>query len=83
VDEPLSAGAPVSVDEFFHGHEDARPLYEAVRAAISEIGLAEERPTRSQISFARRVTHHLELSPVDQVDAEVTGWLCEAWQAAG
>ena len=30
-----------------------------------------------------RVMHHLELSRVSEVDAEVRAWLAEAWEAAG
>ena len=29
-----------------------------------------------------RFTHHLELHSVDDIDAEVAGWLRQAWQAA-
>jgi predicted transport protein len=30
-----------------------------------------------------RFTHHLELHRVDEIDAEVSGWLREAWSEAG
>ena len=30
-----------------------------------------------------RFTHHLEVYAVKEVDAEVRGWLREAWEAAG
>lgn len=32
---------------------------------------------------ARRYTHHLELWSVEDVDAEVRGWIEQAWAAAG
>jgi hypothetical protein len=47
-------GTPVTLDEFFAGHDEARAVFEAVRAAIDTIGANEVRATRSQVAFRRR-----------------------------
>jgi hypothetical protein len=43
-----------TLDEFFAGYEASRPLFEALREAIEELGPAELRVTKSQIAFYRR-----------------------------
>ena len=42
-------------DEFFAGHDASRPLFEAVRQAMAEIGPVTLQVTKSQIAFRRRV----------------------------
>ena len=44
----------MTLDEFFAGHEDSRRIFEAVRAALLEIGPADVRVTKSQVAFRRR-----------------------------
>lgn len=55
VAEQVSTGAPVSLDDFFAEHDDARALYESVRAVIESMGPVEVRISKSQIAFRRRV----------------------------
>ena len=44
----------MTLEEFFAGHEASRPIFEALREAIEELGLAEMRVTKSQVAFYRR-----------------------------
>jgi len=44
----------MTVDEFFAGQDESRQIFEAVRDTIEDIGPAELRVGRSQISFRRR-----------------------------
>ncbi len=44
----------MELDEFFQGYERSRPLFEALRRMIGEIGGAEIRVSKSQIAFRRR-----------------------------
>lgn len=41
----------MTLDEFFVGHEASRPIFEALREAIEELGPAEVRVTKSQVAF--------------------------------
>ena len=41
--------------DFFAGFPDSRPIFDALRVALDELGRVEMRVTRSQISFRRRV----------------------------
>lgn len=45
----------ITLNEFFAAYGPARPLFEAVRAAIEALGPAEMRVSKSQIAFRRRV----------------------------
>jgi len=45
----------VTLDGFFAGHDDSRRIFEAVRAAVGEIGPAQLRVSKSQVSFRRRL----------------------------
>lgn len=116
----------MTLDEFFAGREEARALFEAVRAEIAALGDAEVRVSKSQVAFwhdhnvavvwtpdryrkstaplvltvslrrrdfsprwketvpvgGGRYTHHLELRSTEEIDAEVRGWLAEAWAIA-
>lgn len=54
---PVPAGgdaAPRTPAEFFAGSPDGLRLYEAVAAAVAELGAHEVRVSRSQVSFRRR-----------------------------
>jgi hypothetical protein len=42
------------LDEFFAGYEASRPVFEALRGAIEDLGPAEIRVTKSQVAFYRR-----------------------------
>ena len=44
----------MSLDEYFMGHEDSRPLFEALRRMVETIGPATLHITKSQIAFRRR-----------------------------
>jgi hypothetical protein len=44
----------MTLDEFFAGYEGARPVFEALREAIEELGPSEMRVTKSQVAFYRR-----------------------------
>jgi hypothetical protein len=44
----------MTLDEFFAGYENARPIFEALREAIEKLGPVEIRVTKSQIAFYRR-----------------------------
>ena len=44
----------MTLDEFFTGYEDSRPIFEALREAIEELGPAEIRVTKSQVAFHRQ-----------------------------
>ena len=48
----MSSG--MTLDEFFEGAEASRELFEALRAAVEEVGDAEVRVTKSQVAFRRR-----------------------------
>ena len=45
---------PMTLDEHFAGHEDSRPLFEALRRMVETIGPATLRITKSEIAFRRR-----------------------------
>ena len=44
----------MTLDEFFTGYEASRPIFEALREAIEELGPAEIRVTKSQVAFYRK-----------------------------
>ena len=44
----------MTLDEYFAGHEDSRPLLEALQRMVRTIGPAALRVTKSQIAFRRR-----------------------------
>jgi hypothetical protein len=44
----------MTLDDFFLGYENSRPLFEAVRTAIDNIGPTELRISKGQIAFWRR-----------------------------
>lgn len=44
----------MTLDEFFSGFEDSRPLFEALAAKVAQLGPAEVRVTKSQIAWVRR-----------------------------
>src|SRR5512139_3311318 len=44
----------MTLDEFFAGHEKSRPIFEALREVIEELGSAEIRVTKSQVAFYRK-----------------------------
>lgn len=46
----------MTLDEFFDGYEESRPLFDAVHKAIDTLGPAEVRVTKSQVAFRRRNT---------------------------
>ncbi len=115
------------MDNFFEGQPFSRQIFDAVQAAVQDLGPVELRIGKSQIAFRRRkpfawvwipgrylrgkvaplvltlsfrfrdpsprwkeiyeaapgrFTHHLELYSPEEIDAEVRGWLKEAWIAA-
>jgi hypothetical protein len=41
-------------DEFFAGHENSRPIFEALRETIEDLGPVEIRVTKSQVAFYRK-----------------------------
>lgn len=43
----------MTLDDFFAGHDDSRRLFESVKDAITSIGPADIRVTRSQVAFRR------------------------------
>ncbi len=45
----------MTLDEFFTGHENARPIFEALRSTIEDLGPVEMRVTKSQVAFYRRM----------------------------
>jgi predicted nucleotidyltransferase len=45
---------PLALDAFFTGYGDSRPLFEAVRALVDDVGGGEMRVSKTQISFTRR-----------------------------
>jgi len=45
----------MTLEEFFKGQADSRRLFDALYAAVSAIGLAEVRVTKSQVAFRRRI----------------------------
>jgi len=118
----------MTLDEYFDGRDGSQRVFNAVQAAIDELGPTELRVTKSQVAFRRRVgfawawipemyltgevaplvlsvslrrrddserwkevvepyqgrfMHHLELRDPGEVDAQVRGWLAEAWESAG
>jgi len=48
-------GEPIPLEEYFAGFDESRVLYEDVVVLLAEIGEFEQRVTRSQISFRRRL----------------------------
>lgn len=44
----------MTLDEFFAGWEQSRPIFETLRAAIDELGPVATQVTKSQIAFRRR-----------------------------
>ena len=44
----------MTLDEFFAGYEKSRPIFEALREAIEELGPVEMRVTKSQVAFNRK-----------------------------
>jgi hypothetical protein len=44
----------MTLDEFFAGYEGSRPIFEALREAIEELGPSEMRVTKSQVAFYRK-----------------------------
>jgi len=44
----------MTLDEFFQGYEESRPIFEAVRSALNAIGPTELRVSKSQVAFWRR-----------------------------
>lgn len=45
----------MTLDEYFAGQEDSRRLFDVLQTAIEDIGPAELRVSKSQVSFRRRV----------------------------
>ena len=43
----------MTLDEFFSGYESSKPVFDALRAAVDNLGPAEMRVTRSQVAFRR------------------------------
>ena len=48
-------GTPVTLDEYFAGHDESRALFAVVAGAIGALGESEMRVTKSQVAFRRRV----------------------------
>ena len=48
--------SPLTLDDFFAGHDRASRLFEAVRKAIAAAGPADVRVTKSQVAFRRRTS---------------------------
>jgi hypothetical protein len=44
----------MTLNEFFAGHEASRPIFEALREVIEELGPVEMRVTKSQVAFYRK-----------------------------
>ncbi len=44
----------MTLDEFLSGYEEARPIFDALRAEIEVLGPVDMRVTRSQVAFRRR-----------------------------
>jgi hypothetical protein len=44
----------MTVDDFFAGRDEARRIFDLVKGAITEIGTAEVRVTKSQVAFRRK-----------------------------
>lgn len=44
----------MTLDEFFAGHGDSRPIFEALHSAIESLGPVEIRITKSQVAFCRK-----------------------------
>jgi len=44
----------MTLNEFFAGHEDSRPIFEVLRSAIEDLGPVEIRVSKSQVSFCRK-----------------------------
>lgn len=42
----------MTLDEFFTGYEQSRPLFDAVQALVDSLGETEMRVTKSQVAFA-------------------------------
>lgn len=43
----------MTLDEFFAGYDESKPLFEALRRVIDDLGPVELRVTKSQIAFRR------------------------------
>lgn len=43
----------MTLDEFFTGYEESRPLFDAVQALVDSLGETELRVTKSQIAFVQ------------------------------
>ena len=46
--------SPMTLDDFFAGHEEASLIFESVRGAVDAVGLTGLRVTKSQVAFRRR-----------------------------
>lgn len=44
----------MTVDEFFHGHDLSRQLFDVISREVNEFGTVDVRVTKSQISFRRQ-----------------------------
>ena len=44
----------MTLDEFFAGYDDSRPIFEALRGTIEDLGSSEIRVTKSQVAFCRK-----------------------------
>jgi len=44
----------MTLDEFFAGYEESRPVFDALCAAIEPLGSVDARVTKSQVAFRRR-----------------------------
>ncbi len=44
----------MTLDEFFHGYDESRPLFDVLRDMLDSIGPTEMRISKSQIAFWRR-----------------------------
>lgn len=44
----------MTLDEFFAGHEESRPLFDEVRNAVETLGPATMKVSKSQVSFGRK-----------------------------
>ncbi len=44
----------MTLDEFFKGYDESRPLFDAIRNMLASIGPTEMRISKSQIAFWRR-----------------------------
>ena len=49
----FAGGSRMTLDEFFSGYEESRPIFDALREAIEALGPVEVRVTKSQVAFWR------------------------------